>query len=212
MPIPKIIFRYSPIYNKFWRKIAKDREKPKKSLSKRKILNYIKSVERLWRKDEKKILKEISKITKLKWQEEQIYCYIIERGVSISEPITILMFKDLSFFVDVLTHELIHRIFATKGNYKKSKKAWDYIHRKYKNETKRTRTHIVIQAIHAHIYLKFYDEGRLKRDIQWHILKSKKISSRKDHLLSPKDYIRAWKIIQKAGYQKIINEFRKRIS
>lgn len=70
--IPKIIFRYSGSYNKSFR----NSPRLKKTLSElgveypsvKKIKKYIGKVEILWRKDEKVILKEMSKITKLKWK------------------------------------------------------------------------------------------------------------------------------------------------
>ena len=191
---PKVIFRYSWIYNEFFKSL----EKKKKYPSAKKILNYIKKLEKLWRKDEKKVLKEISKITGLEWKEKQIICYVVGRGkLSFSDPITLLMYRKLDFSIDVLVHELIHRIFAVRENFLRSKKAWRYFHNKYKKETKNTRAHIVIYAIHNHIYLKLFNEERLKRDIKW--------------ISKHRDYKRAWDIVQKEGYQNIINEFKKRI-
>ena len=194
--IPEVIFRYSNIYNIFLKTLK--REKKREYPSKRKILNYIEKAERIWRKDERKILKEISRITKLEWREKYIHCYIVSEGdFSLSDPMTLLMYKKLNFLVDVLVHELIHRIFVTKKSFKKSEKAWKYIHNKYKKETWKTRIHILVHAVHNHIYLKFYSEERLKRDIKW--------------ASKHRDYKRAWDIVQKEGYHNIINEFRKRI-
>jgi hypothetical protein len=192
MTIPKIIFRYSPIYDELWGEKIKKKGYP----SSRKILNYIKKVEKLWRKDEWKVLSELSKITKLEWKEKQIYCYVVGKCIPISDPLTLPVYEKYpDYFIDVLVHEIIHLIFTQ--NEEKTKKAWDYIWRKYQRETKKTKIHIPLYAIHSHIYLKFYNERKLKRDI-------KLIS----HL---RDYKRSWKIVQKEGYKKIIKEFRKRI-
>jgi len=193
--IPKIIFRYSPIYDELWGE--KRGKKIKDYLSSKKILNYIKKVEKLWRKDEKKVLTELSKIIKLKWKEKQIYCYVVERCIPFSDPLTLPVYEKYpDYFIDVLIHELIHQLIFTQ-NEEETRKAWNYIWRKYKRETKKTKTHIPLHAIHTHIYLKFYDEERLKRDI--------KLLS---HL---KDFKKSWKIVRKEGYQKIIKEFVKRI-
>jgi hypothetical protein len=35
-----------------------------------------------------------------------------------------------------------------------------------KKESERTRIHIPLYAIHSHIYFKFFDEKRLKKDVQ----------------------------------------------
>jgi len=195
--LPKIIFKYSRIYDEFLSK-----EVPTKKTIKR-VLKYMKRLEKSWKKDEEKVLKEISKITSLKWREKEIHCYIVRKAASLSDPLTLRIYnlqekvRKIDFLIDILTHELIHRIFTQEGNFQKTEKAWGYIDRKYKKESERTKTHIVIHAIHTHIYLKLYDKERLKRDIQWASYR--------------KDYKRAWEIIQRDSYQKIIGEFTKRI-
>ncbi len=103
--------------------------------------------------------------------------------------------KYSDYFIDVLIHELIHNLFIQ--NFERTKKAWQYFHRKYKKEPETTRIHIPLHAIHSHIYLKFYSEKRLKRDI--------KLISRLPA------YKKSWQIVQKEGYQNIIREFVKRI-
>lgn len=203
---PKIVFRYSKVYDGILEMMltGKKFKYPSKE-TERKIFDYIRDLEKLWRKDEKKVFKEISKITKLFWKEEIIYCYVIRKGnFSLSDPLTLVVYNRKGFLIekdsliDILVHELIHRIFFTsRENFQKSKKAWDCIYRKYKKETEKTKNHIIIHAIHKHLYLKLFNEKRLKRDIQW--------------ASSYKDYKRAWQIVEKEGYQNIIKEFQKRI-
>jgi hypothetical protein len=199
MTIPKIIFRYSPIYDDLWGEKIKKGKKVKDYPSGRKILNYIKKVEKLWRKDEKKVLTELSKITHLKWEERYIYCYVVGKCIPFSFPTTLPVYKNLEDFIDTLIHELIHRLFIQEGNIERSKRAWKYFHQKYKKESRVTGIHVPLQAIHTHIYLKFYNEKRLEKDL-------KRVRKRR---LKP--YKRAWKIIEKEGYKKIINEFVRRI-
>ena len=97
----------------------------------------------------------------------------------------------------MLTHELIHQLFTQKGNYEKSRKAWAYIHKKYRKESQKTKIHVPLHAIHSHIYLKFFGEKRLERDME--------IMERN------KDYKNSWEIVKNDGYENIIKEFRKRI-
>ena len=88
-------------------------------------------------------------------------------------------------------------MFIQRGNIEKSKKAWDYINRKYRKEPLTTRIHIPLHAIHSHIYLKFFDKKRLIRDIK---------------LISfLPEYKKSWEIVQREGYEKIIEEFKRRI-
>ena len=60
-----------------------------------------------------------------------------------------------------------------------------------------TNSHILLHAVHKEIYLRLFDEKRLKRDIK----KCQKY----------KDYKRSWEIVEKEDYENIINEFRKGI-
>jgi len=197
MTLPKIIFKYSWVYDQIWRgKLRVKRGKAKGYLSQRQILNYIKRVEKLWRKDEKKILRELSKITHLRWKAKIIYCYVVERCIPFSDPLTLPIYKNYpDYFIDVLIHELIHNLFIQ--NFERTKKSWQYFYRKYKKQPENTRIHIPLHAIHSYIYLKFYGGKRLKRDITL-------IS----HL---PDYKKSWLIVQKEGYKNIISEFIKRI-
>ena len=196
---PKIIFKYSPVYDQNWKEWIKIyKRKTGKYPTTNQILSYIKKVEKLWRKDEKKILEELSNVTGLKWRSEFIYCYVVGRCIPFSDPLTLPVYdKYPDDFIDTLIHELIHQLFIQKGNKKKTEKAWNYIDRKYKEESHKTRIHIPLHAIHSHMYLKSFNEKRLNRDIRL-------IS----HL---PDYKKAWEIVQKEGYQKIIKEFTKRV-
>lgn len=161
------------------------------------VLKYIKNVEKIWRKNEKKILSELSRITGLKWKEDFIYCYVVGSCRPFSDPLTMPMYNDKNYFIDTLIHELIHQLFTQEGNIKQTSKAWKYVERKYRSETGKTRTHIPLQAILSYIYITFFDEKRLKKDI---------ISKSFFY-----DYKRAWQIVQQEGYQNIIRDFRKRI-
>lgn len=198
MKTPKIRFRYSWIYDQNWKEWIKIYEKKsQKYPSAKEVLNYIKKVEKLWKKIEKKILSELSNITGLMWKEDFIYCYVVGKCIPFSDPLTMPMYKDTDYFIDTLIHELIHQLFTQEGNMKQSSEAWKHIDRKYKKETIKTRIHIPLHSIHFHIYMKFFNEKRLKTDIE--------------SISFLPDYKRSWKIVQKEGYQNIIREFRSRI-
>jgi len=199
MVIPKVIFKYSYIYDKNWKGWIKAyRKKTQKYPSAKQIQNYIKKVENLWSKDEKKILTALQDITSLKWKSKYIQCYIVGRCIPFSDPLTLSVYdKNLYYFIDTLIHELIHQLFTQDGNFKQSKKAWNYIRRKYKYTSHRTKIHIPLFAIYSYIYIKFYGERRLQMNIK--------------SIIFLTDYKKAWNIVQKEGYQNIIREFTKRI-
>ncbi|MCD6489934.1 MAG: hypothetical protein J7K20_04335 [Thermodesulfobacterium sp.] len=193
----KITFKYSRIYNEIWKEGFLVRNPGESYPSEKKILNYIKKIEKLWREYERKVLTELLNVTHLKWNVRSIYCYVVGRCKPISDPLTVPLYeKHPDFFIDMLIHELIHYLFSQEGNLKKTKKAWDYFQRKYKKESPKTIIHIPLQAIHTHIYLKFFNKRRLKRNVT------------RDQQF--KNYHRAWQIIQKEGYKNIINEVVKR--
>lgn len=193
---PKIIFKYSWIYDQTW-KDGWLMKRKKKWPSSKKISNYIKKIEKLWRKEEKNVLRELSKVAHLKWKSKSIDCYIVGKCRPFSCPLTMPVYEKYpDYFIDVLIHELIHNLFIQ--NPKETKKAWQYFERKYKKESQITKYHIVLHAIHSHIYLKLYNEKRLKRDIKL------------THRFS--DYKKSWQIVQKEGYGNIIDRFVERIT
>ncbi|MBS3053048.1 MAG: hypothetical protein J4469_00960 [Candidatus Aenigmarchaeota archaeon] len=193
--IPEVIFRYSWFYDQNFKKIHK---KEKDYPSHKNILDYIKQVQKLWGRYEKEILHELSVITGLKWKEKRITCYVVGRCIPFSDPLTLpVIEKYPDYFIDNLVHELIHQLFTQNGNIEKSKRAWNYINRKYRDKPFNTRIHIPLHAIHSHIYLRFFNEKRLSRDIK--LIK-----------FLP-EYKKSWEIVREEGYKKIISEFRERV-
>ncbi len=197
--VPKIIFRYSSIYDEL------RREKLKQKLpdypSPKKILNFKQRVEKLWKRKGVKILKELSKISGLKWEEKEIDCYLVGGGISFSDPLTVSISKlSAKEFLKTLTHELIHRLFCQRQNRKRCKKAWQWIWRRYKKESPITKIHIPLFAIYSLFLLKFYGKKELKRELR-------KIKS---YIWKRKDYLKAWEIVQTQGPLKILEKFKKR--
>lgn len=194
--IPKVKFNYSWPYEKTWEEYAK--KYPKKVMGRNPgtlgIIQFIGEIEPLWKKEECRILKEISKIAGLKWKNREITCYIVGECIPMSDPLTMPVIRKYpNWFIDVLTHELIHRIF--NDNNLEEKDLFEKLYPKYKKEDISTRNHVLIHAIHKQIYLIFFGEIRLKEDIR--------LSSRS------KPYARAWEIVEKEGHEKIIEKLRK---
>ncbi|MCH7828447.1 hypothetical protein IH982_01085 [Patescibacteria group bacterium] len=193
--LPKVEFRYSWIYDenlKEWTKAPRERKK----FSSQKILNYIKTVEPLWRKHEKSVLREMSKVLELPWHAKKIPCYVVAWSTPFSDPLTVPFRPDKNRFIDTLTHELIHQLFFQGNNVKRAAHAWQYIHRKYKREQFNTRIHVPLHAVHEHIFRCHFGEDRLDKEYAW--------------MKHFNDYKRSWDIVKKDGYLNIINEFRGR--
>lgn len=201
--IPKIEFRYSSIYDEFNKKYLetyyKAYKKPKTKIllkkypSQKKLENYIKKIKPLWKNKEKKILTEIAKITGLKWREKKIRVYLVGKCIPFSDPLTMPPYKDKDEFIDTLTHELIHQI-QMQADDKLWKKWWAYIKQNYGKELRKTKSHILLHAVHWEIYLRLFNKRHLEENI--------KKSSRNE------PYRKAWEIVQKEGHENIIKKFK----
>ncbi|GEM_PF-4892374 len=118
--IPEIIFKYSWIYDQNWKAVGERLSMEIEHLSQEDIRGYMKKVEKSWKENERDILEELSKITSLSWKSESITCYVVKRCFmpsAFSDPLTIsvLTHKKEDEFVDILTHELIHRLLTEPG-------------------------------------------------------------------------------------------------
>ncbi len=199
--IPKIEFEYSSVYDEHWKKYLeiyyKAYKDPKTKIiidhypTKEKIMNYIKKIKPLWKKEERKILNKISELTKLEWKEEKIKVYMVGKCVPYSDPLTMTFYKNNNDFIDVLTHELIHQIQSQNS---KTYHKWAlYVEKRYKKESPLTRRHILLHAVHKELYLKLLGKSRLNRNLKKSVKKS---------------YKRAWEIVENEGYENIIKKFR----
>lgn len=186
--LPKIIFRNSWIYDQILLPI---RGKEFKFPKKKDFSRIIKGLEEAWKKSGNKILAEISHVTRLKWHEKEIVIYITAGIHPFSDPLTLNVRGDTQHRIDVLTHELIHRIVSDKQNWTKLQRNWQTLMKTYKNETEITKRHVPIHAIHEHIFRKIFNSSRLNKEV-----KSTK----------HKDYQRAWEIVKQVGYKQIINK------
>jgi hypothetical protein len=191
--LPKIIFKYSHVYSQNWQSWFQLYGKSDRKFSHEDIQEYVKKVEVEWEKLEKIVLHELGKTVKLKWKEREIICYVVGDCRPFSDPLTLPIYDDTSLFIDVLIHELVHRLFSQDNNYEEAEKSWGYFDDKYKNETFLTRIHIPLNATLEHIYRKILDTKRLDRDI-------KRSSFRID-------YAKAWENVAKDGYKNIIKKF-----
>lgn len=177
----KLIFRRSWLYDQ-----ALARKKGYKMPSDKILDVHVHKLEKAWAKYGEKILTEIMRVTRLSWYEKEIVCYITTGVIPYSDPLTLNLQSD----VDTLTHELIHRIVSEPENWKRIKGNWMMLMKKYKDETQKAKTHIIINAIHTAILKKLFGEKRLKR--------------RKKAVRDQQYIIRSWEIVDTDGYVNII--------
>jgi hypothetical protein len=156
------------------------------------VLRNIELYKEEWSKKGGEILDALCKITTLTFRRDVIDVYIVSGNPrQFSNPIVIKGSFLPDEFVDVLTHELIHRLFVLNSLPKKI-----IINEKCSTETDSVKNHILLHALLKYIYLDILSEpNRLTSNIE----RSKKHST--------KDYVRAWEIVEKEGYKNLINEF-----
>lgn len=188
--IPKIAFRYSWVYDMCCKEKLDEYRKKLPYPSYEKVTLYLKEVEKEWKKIENKILQHLSNVAKIKWKEKEVICYVNGRCEPISDPLTIEVYeKRIDWFIDVMIHELIHRIFLQDDKIlnKFYKLSEEY------NKNMGTTVHIIVNAIHKDIYLRFFNRNRLAREI--------KIFSNYPELKG------AWDFVEKRDYKQIIKDF-----
>jgi len=156
-----------------------------------------------WVPFEKTIMEGMCDITGLEFRQNIIDVYIAPWFAAFSDPLVIGVNNDPDVFVDVLTHELLHRILTdnTSIDFQTGvlAKEWPKLFGEEHNFG--TLVHIPIHAIHKEIYLEVLrDEGRLEREIS---------NYRKETSYDPADYLRAWDYVDKHGHREIIAKLRK---
>jgi len=195
--IPKVEFVYSYPYDMSLFRLAGkkwDRSYIKVTLKR------IKTLEKAWRKVEKKIFSEMVKATGFKWKEKKITCFIVNCGGCFSHPLTVRILgrneRKMSNeqIIDILTHELIH-VFLVSNNVHKKEKLWNG----FKKEAMGTKTHIYVHALHKHLYLKLFAKRRLKKEIN----KAKWLDS-----IIQLGYSRAWEIVEEYGHENLLKRLK----
>jgi hypothetical protein len=200
---PKVEFRWSWIYEQSYHSQTLKLKEFDYYKSAKKINDFISKIKKDWVLVEKKIFDTLSIETNLEWKEEKIICYVIKRSsfFPISDPLTIpiefegerVFSLNSPRFIDMLIHELIHNLFIQ--NEEKTEKYFQQIFDNYPEEEFDTIIHLIVHALHKKIFLKIFDDKRLKKEIN-------------SNRLYPA-YKKSWEIVNKKGEDEIINEFKR---
>ncbi len=160
----------------------------------------VEAYSRAWEKHEDKILKGMVHITGLEFRQNIIDVYIAPWFNAFSDPMVVGVIYKPDVFVDVLTHELLHRL-LTDNNYVSNNvdlvKEWRKMFGK--QLTHIALLHISVHAIHKAIYLDILKAPeRLERDVVYY----KKFDKKGD------SYATAWDYVEKHDYKKIIEQLK----
>lgn len=160
--------------------------------------HIVESYQKAWQPYERTIIDAMCKLLVLEFQQNIIDVYIAPEFMPFSDPLVIGTDLSPDFFIDILTHELLHRLLTdnTSTPYEADLfREWQQLFGKTHSFT--TLVHIPVHAVHKAIYLdKLQEEDRLSREFK--ALKNKKAI----------DYIKAWDYVNAHGHENIIKQLK----
>lgn len=190
---PRVSIVYSPIYDKELHRILNLGKKLKSEFNwnerEKYGKDYAKKLQEKWDSGPYKSLSVMSKVSGLPWRESVVTCYLIsneEYFRSFSDPLTVRIRENMEECIDVLIHEMTHRLLLQNMDKVKN----NSVLVKYRNENETTRHHIPVFAILKALYQELYGLDKFQ-----------KIKSRyknKPH------YLRAIEIVEKEGIENLL--------
>ena len=151
-----------------------------------------------WQPYEQKILVGMTETLGLSFRQNIIDVYIAPWFRAFSDPLVIGVTKEPDIFVDILTHELLHRLLTDNTAIRYETDLLTEWRKLFgKNHNFKTLVHIPVHAVHKAIYLDILKEPkRLERDI----------ANNKKH--GAKAYVAAWEYVEECGYESIVKQLR----
>jgi len=194
---PELKIRYAQLLDPFILGYLKDRDGWKEWTppSKERILESIAKYKAWWEKDAEKVFEAMFEAMNLEFKRTVIDIYVVS-GINrqMSDPVILKSCLKEDYFISTIVHELTHLLFM-QNNDKFSHKL---IMEEYPEESKTTVDHIYTFAFLKYLLndiLKL--EGALERTINL----AKETGNNTD-------YLKAWKIVEKIGYKKLLDEIK----
>lgn len=158
----------------------------------------VESYKKAWQPYEEKIMRAMTDMLGLSFKHNIIDVYIAPWFNAFSDPLVIGVVQEPDAFVDILTHELLHRLLTDNTTLPENFDLFSEWQKLFgEDHSFGEIVHIPVHAAHKAIYLDVLSEPeRLDRDI----------AMSKDNQST--DYINAWKYVDKVGYREIIEELR----
>lgn len=152
-----------------------------------------------WLPYETKVLNGICNTLGLSFRQNIIDVYIAPWFMAFSDPMVIGVIYEPKDFVDVLTHELLHRLLTDNSVIDRMHFAYDKEWQRLfgKKHSFKALVHIPVHAVHKAIYLDVLDEPeRFIHDVVM------------VHTHNSTAYIEAWDYVEKYGYEHIIEQLK----
>jgi len=198
--MPRVEFTYSSVYDEQWRAAWKRSAKRSgRYPSPEEVQRFMRKVERAWRRSEAGVFRSIARVSGLRWSDDPHVCYVVGYAIPFSDPLTLPVFgpkAPVNYVVDVLTHELIHRLLIGRRAAARVRTALSRLKREYPRENENVRTHIIVHAIHWRVFETEFGVARLHRE--------RRIMG------TVPDYRRAWEIVEAEGAAPLIQRFLRR--
>jgi hypothetical protein len=181
---PKLIVEYSSVYDRRIHAWQGAEFKP----CFKKVIPYNARLQKKWDRIGDNVFKTMSKVSGLEWQKPIINCWVVQKSIPFSMPLTIPMRPNLYNLFEVIIHELVHNIIVQNSARIKKEPL-----KRYEKFSRLTRNHILVHAILHETLLELYDEKQTKIFIQ-------------DYDRLSGDYRKAWDVVEKEGAKNIIAE------
>lgn len=190
--IPAIEFRYSWPYDQENRLRFTDPLYP----SREKITDYIQEASAAWRPRRRTLLNSIARVSGLPWREEMITCYVVGRGLPMSDPLTLPVYEGhVGLFQQRLVHELIQRTLMHEKNLKARSMFWEGMMRELSEDGVKVSYMVPANAIFSELHSRYFEPDDFV--------------SRESLMSRNLDYRRAWEIVKELGPPIIIERFRR---
>ncbi len=190
---PKIDIKYGNFLDPIFLKcLASDpRNEGRIPPAKEEVLEKIEKYKKEWVTHEEKIVSALQETLELDFAHNIIDIYVVtaSRG-SFSDPVVISSKFTPEVFIDILTHELIHRLLSENTE---SVAVGKILLKILPDENNMTRVHVLLHAVHKHIYLNTLKEPER---LTANLMRSDKFPN----------YKKAWKIVEDFGYQELIEK------
>jgi hypothetical protein len=157
------------------------------------IREYIGRVRAAWRPRQRTLMGSISRTSGLPWRESLMVCYVVGRGVPMSDPLTLPVYKGQEgLFVDKLVYELIERLLMHPENLRARSGFWEGMFRSMSSDGVKVSYMVPVNAIYRDISTGKAGSG----------------DSEESLVSTNLDFRRAWEIVSELGHKEIIERFR----
>jgi hypothetical protein len=189
--IPRIEFRYSWVYDQENRLRYTDPLYP----SGDRIREYREKVSDDWKPMQRKILGAVSRISSLPWREDVIVCYLVGRGIPMSDPLTMPLYEDQTdIFIEKMVYQLVERVVLHPMNLKTRSEFWESMFRSLSEDGVKVSYMVPVNAVFQEIISRYLRPGD---------------SGQESLVTRNLDYRRAWEIVNNIGHSDIIERFRR---